>query len=263
MKCLNCKKEIDDDSLFCEYCGTRVEKKSKKWLWVGIALALVVVGINSLTLLIEYFEEKEMLEHQEYIAQQQAIEEQRVADSLALVAQQQAEEAARQAEISRRKEAERQAELKRQREAERKKTELLKSFYVDLGLPSGTWWGKTNAGGGYLYTYDEAVSKFGSELPTKTQFEELKNYCTWTWTTQNGVNGRKVTGPNGNSIFLPAAGSRYCDGRMVLSGLRGWYWSSTPDDSDSAWNLAFDSRSFFMRSNDCCEGLSLRLVKNF
>lgn len=262
MKCLNCKKEIDDDSLFCEYCGTRVQKKSKKWLWVGIALALVVVGINSLILLIEYSEEKEMLEHQEYIAQQQAIEEQRVADSLALVAQQQAEEAARQSEISRRKEAERQAELKRQREAERKKTELLKSFYVDLGLPSGTWWGKTNAGG-YLYTYDEAVSKFGSELPTKTQWEELKSRCTWTWTPQNGVKGYKVTGPNGNSIFLPAAGGRYCSGDVVYVGTYGNYWSSTPLDSDAACYLYFDSSLVCMVFSARCLGNSVRLVKNF
>ena len=45
-------------------------------------------------------------------------------------------------------------------------------------------------------------------MPTKEEQDELRNNCTWTWTSQNGVNGRLVTGPNGKSIFLPAAGVR-------------------------------------------------------
>lgn len=138
------------------------------------------------------------------------------------------------------------------------------SEYVDLGLPSGTWWGKTNAGGTYArYTCDEAVSKYGSKLPTKTQFEELKNYCTWRWATQNGVNGYKVTGSNGNSIFLPAAGFRYCNGFVDYVGTYGFYWSSTPIDSDVAWYLYFDSSEVYMGNyGDRCYGRSVRLVKD-
>lgn len=45
-------------------------------------------------------------------------------------------------------------------------------------------------------------------MPTKDEFYELYENCIWTWTSQNGVNGCKVIGPNGNSIFLPAAGYR-------------------------------------------------------
>ncbi|MBQ3982262.1 MAG: hypothetical protein II633_00665, partial [Bacteroidales bacterium] len=78
--------------------------------------------------------------------------------------------------------------------------------YTDLGLPSGTIWKNFNATG--FYTYDEAVSQFGNRLPTKQQWEELKAECQWSW---NG-SGYKVTGPNGNSIVLPASGIRYCDG---------------------------------------------------
>jgi hypothetical protein len=43
-------------------------------------------------------------------------------------------------------------------------------------------------------------------MPTDVEWTELRDNCTWIWTTKNGVNGQKVTGPNGKSIFLPAAG---------------------------------------------------------
>lgn len=43
-------------------------------------------------------------------------------------------------------------------------------------------------------------------MPTKVQIEELCEECMWTWTTMDGHDGYKVVGPNGNSIFLPAAG---------------------------------------------------------
>lgn len=45
-------------------------------------------------------------------------------------------------------------------------------------------------------------------MPTKAEQIELFQKCTWTWTTQGNVSGFKVTGPNGNYIFLPAAGQR-------------------------------------------------------
>ena len=55
--------------------------------------------------------------------------------------------------------------------------------------------------------YDAATANWGGDwrMPTKAELNELLNNCTWTWTTQNGHKGYKVTGPNGNSIFLPAA----------------------------------------------------------
>lgn len=92
--------------------------------------------------------------------------------------------------------------------------------------------------------YDAATANWGSSwrLPTGLEMRELIDNCTWTWTTQGGKKGYKVTGPNGNSIFLPAAGSR---GGSWLShaGEAGIYWSSTPNDSNSsrAWGLLFDS----------------------
>ena len=63
-------------------------------------------------------------------------------------------------------------------------------------------------------------------MPTLEECDELIYKCTWTWTTQNGVNGRLVTGPNGKSIFLPAAGYRY-DVDLARAGSDGYYWSSS------------------------------------
>ena len=57
--------------------------------------------------------------------------------------------------------------------------------------------------------------------------QELLNNCTWEWINTNDFKGYKVTGPNGNSIFLPAAGSRY-GSSLDYAGSDGYYWSSTP-----------------------------------
>ena len=77
--------------------------------------------------------------------------------------------------------------------------------------------------------YDAACANWGSSwrLPTDSECQELVDKCTWTWTTQGGHEGYKVTGRNGNSIFLPAAGWR--DGTsLYYAGDYGLYWSSTP-----------------------------------
>lgn len=165
-------------------------------------------------------------------------------------------EQARQAEIARQKEAERQAEIARQREARRQEL-LSQGYVVDLGLPSGTLWRNANEGGNDArYTYDEAVSRFGNELPTKQQLEELKNKCTWTW----AGSGYKVIGPNGNSIYLPAAGYRLCSGDVGGVGTGGDYWSSTPYDSYNAWTLDFISSGVDVYDGARCLGRSVRLV---
>ena len=61
-------------------------------------------------------------------------------------------------------------------------------------------------------------------IPSLEQVVELLNSCTWQWTERNGVNGHLVTGPNGNTMFLPAAG--YYDGSSLeYVGTYGIYWS--------------------------------------
>jgi len=75
---------------------------------------------------------------------------------------------------------------------------------------------------------DAATANWGSGwcMPTQQQFQELKDNCTWTWTTRNGKNGYEVKGKNGNSIFLPAAGYRLGTG-LYGAGSSGNYWSSS------------------------------------
>ena len=76
--------------------------------------------------------------------------------------------------------------------------------------------------------YDAATANWGTgwRMHTRQEQEELCDNCTWEWTTQNGVNGYKVTGPSGNSIFLPAAGCRW-DDELKDDGTNGYYWGST------------------------------------
>ena len=75
---------------------------------------------------------------------------------------------------------------------------------------------------------DVARASWGGSwrMPTYEEISELNTKCTWTWTSLNGTDGYKVTGPNGNSIFLPAAG--YRDGESLsYAGSYGVYWSSS------------------------------------
>ena len=61
-------------------------------------------------------------------------------------------------------------------------------------------------------------------MPTLRQFKELVEYCSYEWTILNGIIGGKFTGPNGNSIFLPAVGYRFSHG-LEDEGEGGAYWS--------------------------------------
>ena len=111
---------------------------------------------------------------------------------------------------------------------------------------------------------DVAHVKWGGNwrMPTKTEFEELLNGCIWEWTTQNGVNGYVVTGPNGNNIFLPAAGNRSED-VLYYNGSFGFYWSSTPgskDNTQGAHYLGFGSSDQGMSCDSCYLGRTVRPV---
>ena len=110
---------------------------------------------------------------------------------------------------------------------------------------------------------DVAHVKWGGSwrMPTLDEQKELLNNCTWKWTTQNGVNGYTVTGPNGNSIFLPAAGCRYGAG-VYGRGSYGYYWSSSLYSyvSDYAYFLCFYSGDYFWYYNSRCFGQSVRPV---
>ena len=76
--------------------------------------------------------------------------------------------------------------------------------------------------------YDVATALWGGtwRMPTYDECAELVDNCTWEWTAVDDTNGYLVTGPNGNSIFLPAAGYRR-GGSLLSTGTTGCYWSST------------------------------------
>lgn len=76
--------------------------------------------------------------------------------------------------------------------------------------------------------YDVATKRWGDSwrTPTKDEMEELVEECTWTWASLDGINGYKVEGPSGKSIFLPAAGIK--DSTSTdRKGEACFYWTST------------------------------------
>ncbi|MBQ6209986.1 MAG: hypothetical protein IJK42_09490 [Prevotella sp.] len=117
--------------------------------------------------------------------------------------------------------------------------------------------------------YDVAHVQWGGSwvMPSHAQLQELLDYCTSTWTTENGVYGSRFTGqgPDGGSIFLPAAGYRWY-GYLDYAGSDGYYWSSTQDPSGSgfAYGLYFSSGdAYWNYGYGYCLGRSVRpVVKN-
>ncbi len=98
-------------------------------------------------------------------------------------------------------------------------------------------------------------------LPGAADFEELFNRCTKEWTQVDGVNGYRFTGPNGNSIFLPAAGSRTAND---LNGVDvfGAYATGSINPTDSQYDIAFrfDSSNSGRTSFPVYVALSVRPV---
>ena len=110
---------------------------------------------------------------------------------------------------------------------------------------------------------DAARANWGGSwrMPTMDEQDELREKCTWTWTTQNGVSGYKVTSKiNGNSIFLPAASFRR-GSSFYNDGNYGFYWSSSLMGSpDVAYELLFFSYNVAMYFYNRCYGQSVRPV---
>ena len=110
---------------------------------------------------------------------------------------------------------------------------------------------------------DAARANWGGNwrMPTRAEQGELREQCTWTWTTQNGVNGYKVTSKiNGKSIFLPAAGYRRSS--LLDAGSYGDYWSSSLSTNSpvSSYHLSFYSSGVGWDNNNRYYGQSVRPV---
>lgn len=99
----------------------------------------------------------------------------------------------------------------------------------------------------YKTDRDVANKVYGSwvTMPTIDEFEELFTECKKEWVEEDGVAGYKFTGPNGNSIFLPAAGSR-TQGTVSGEGLNGYYLSGSINVTDNKFAMAY---SFDQNSN--------------
>ena len=92
---------------------------------------------------------------------------------------------------------------------------------------------------------DAATVNWGApcRMPDSSDFQELYSQCGWSWTSNyNGASGYLVTGPNGNTIFIPASGSRRNDD-LNYHGSDGNYWSRSLYSVNTyyARDLGFDS----------------------
>ena len=119
---------------------------------------------------------------------------------------------------------------------------------------------------------DAAYANLGPSwrMPSWQQMQELCNQCTWQWTQLNGVNGRLVTGPNGNSIFLPAAGGHTGDHQFNAEKF-AYYWSRSLYSRDQlpieaagtaqAYIQFFSSWSWEVWYNSRMDGFPVRPVR--
>ena len=119
-----------------------------------------------------------------------------------------------------------------------------------------------------LTSADDAANKvLGGKwrTPTIEEFVELRNNCTWQWTTINGVSGYKVSskksGLEENYIFLPAVG--YKSGTVFQNpGTHGYYWSGTVNEknSNTALYFSFYEGSIGQYATGRSYGLTIRPV---
>ena len=171
--------------------------------------------------------------------------------------------------------------------------------YVDLGLPSGLKWATCNIGASAPYEsgdyfawgeinpkaefteanctsyglnmediagdpqYDAARANWGAtwKVPSKKDFEELMNECTWEWMVINGKGCKKVTGSNGNYIILPITGYKY--GTSSYMDDFGYYWTSTPISTyeQFSYDFFFDQEyNLSMGFDERCYGQAIRPV---
>ena len=147
---------------------------------------------------------------------------------------------------------------------------ITKYTFAD-GQTGGIWYDSAGAFIGDNKTVldaadDAATANLGSpwRMPTEVEIKELIDNCIWTLTTQDGVNGYQLDGPNGNTIFLPYVGWRGGSG-LIYAGSRAQYWSSSLNTafSKSYEALSLDIASSFYEWDGSTRyyGLSVRPVR--
>ena len=109
---------------------------------------------------------------------------------------------------------------------------------------------------------DVAHVKWGDNwrMPTLTELQELIDSCTWVWTTLNEVKGYEITGPNGNSIFLPASGFRSKE-TTKAKGSEAHYWARSLNNNNSnAFTIYFYNKGHRCSFNYRGRGHTVRPV---
>lgn len=139
--------------------------------------------------------------------------------------------------------------------------------FIDLGLPSGTKWRATNevnpANGSMFMTYAVAMNLYGDQMPTKEQWEELRDNCTW----QVLKKGLLAVGKNGNSIYFWGAGfkSPYDDRDLVFDVDKCCsFWASTTFGDEEAYQAGFgfnDVYKLYVATSDRIYERCVRLVQ--
>ena len=113
---------------------------------------------------------------------------------------------------------------------------------------------------------DAAYVNWGSSwrMPSREQLDELMENCTWEWTQMNGVNGQLLTGPNGKTLFFPAAG----ESLVYSMGQYGYYWSRSiffvPPYyyfTQNASNIQLGSDYMEVNCSSRCIGATVRAVR--
>ncbi|MEY3369044.1 MAG: hypothetical protein RI973_2199, partial [Bacteroidota bacterium] len=129
------------------------------------------------------------------------------------------------------------------------------SGWSTSGAPNGAWSDAAKTANDPCPT--------GFRVPTKAQWEgvlannTLSDIGTWSYNATNYSSGKSI-GPN---LFLPAAGFRVnSNGTLSSRGTEGWYWSTTENGSDGAWDLYFSSGNASMFIDDRSYGLPLRCI---
>jgi hypothetical protein len=112
---------------------------------------------------------------------------------------------------------------------------------------------------------DAARTNWGGDwrMPTYEEINELKDLCHWERAIVNGKNGYKITGSNGNSIFLPATGYKSKEPFQLLSPNGGYYWSKTVNSNNmKAISITFGPHKsdFLFENSERCLGYAIRPV---
>lgn len=105
---------------------------------------------------------------------------------------------------------------------------------------------------GYILLPDDWETPFGLQFTAQADYSYINDYDSLSWSVME-ANG---------AVFLLDAGFRSPGYNVSQIGSNGYYWSSTPDKSDNAHNIAFDESAVGKYTNVRKHCFSVRLVQD-